>query len=123
MAKQDDKVTFRFTKSGLYRVVPATGIWGIHLSQDEILCNFVLDSMVLPSEIDYQLSSNGKLTEVKRKFANGKHDVEKELQVGVVMTKQNAAAIGEWLVKFSQETEEVEDGAGENAQYINADEF
>ncbi|MDR1944135.1 MAG: hypothetical protein LBQ19_04860, partial [Synergistaceae bacterium] len=72
--------------------------------------------MVLPSEIDYQLSPGGRLTELKRRFSNGRHDVDKELQVGVVLTRQNAAAIGEWLIKFSQESSEAEDGTGESTQ-------
>ncbi|MDR0648376.1 MAG: hypothetical protein LBF92_03480 [Synergistaceae bacterium] len=105
MAEHDDKVTFRFTKSTAYRVVPATGVWGVNATNGDILCNFVVDSFVLPVEIDYRPETD---EEIKRKFAKGKNDIEKELQVGILMTKRTARIVGEFLLNFSRSPDESE---------------
>ncbi|MDR1021613.1 MAG: hypothetical protein LBL73_12695 [Synergistaceae bacterium] len=108
MAEHDDKVTFRFTKSAAYRVVPATGVWGVNATNGDILCNFVVDSFVLPVEIDYRPETD---EEIKRKFAKGKNDIEKELQVGILMTKRTARIVGEFLLNFSRSPDESESDA------------
>jgi hypothetical protein len=105
MAEHDDKVTFRFTKSSAYRVLPATGVWGVNAANGDILCNFVVDSFVLPTEIDYRPETD---EEIKRKFAKGKNDIEKELQVGILMSKRTARIVGEFLLNFSRTPDESE---------------
>jgi hypothetical protein len=103
MAEHEEKVTFRFSKSATYRIVPATGVWGVGVTNGDILCNFVVDSFVLPTEIDYKPETDD---EIKRKFAKGRNDVEKELQVGILMNKKTAKIVGEFLINFSKSPDE-----------------
>jgi hypothetical protein len=103
MTEEIKKVMARFIKSPLYSVLPATSTWGIFTTDGNLLCNFVIEHTEIPTEIEYEVDSSGILDEKTRFFKNKPSDVEKLLQVGIVMSPQTALEIGQWLIDFVRE--------------------
>lgn len=98
-------ISTKIRKAASYHMVPATGTWGVFTGDGNVLCNFVVDYQAMPEEIEFSVDSNGATRELNRIFSDSSIDpsdlYERELQVGVLMTRQAAKAIGKWLIDFA----------------------
>jgi hypothetical protein len=101
MAENGTKeIKISFVKSKDFKFLPATGAWGGPNPQGEIVCNFFMEHRSYPEELKVHLDSKtGKI----KKEALSEGPLIRELQVGIVMRPDIARAVGEWLVKQSDQ--------------------
>jgi hypothetical protein len=96
------KIKVLFSKAPDYRKIAATGVWGGPAPTGEILCNFFIDQMSSPDELEITLSPTGE-KELENPIFKEEKTVIRELQVCVIMSPLIAKSVGEWMIKRAEE--------------------
>ncbi len=100
--EEQPKVRIEFEKSPHYRLMPADGAWGGPTPRGRIMVNFFVDIPSAPYSITHDLTEDGQLgTELERSPAvDGTIPrVARELQVGVLLSLEDAEGVGRWLLE------------------------
>lgn len=102
--KEQTKVFFKYEQGAGYRIVHATGARGAITPSGGILFELFTEFAVPPSEEIHRLNPNGTLGGLE--FAHPKKEtveISRQLQVGVVVSPDDAESIGKWLLKKVEE--------------------
>src|SRR5439155_10457048 len=83
-------------------VLPINGAWGGQTVNDMLLVDVYLERQANPDEITHSLEG-GRIGPEERKPAGVDNTIDRELQVGLVMTAATARLLGEWLVHKADE--------------------
>lgn len=98
----EKKIKVLFSRSRDYRTVSATGIYGGPTPSGEILCNFFIEHVIFPDELEITLAPTGEKESEKQLFREGKSFI-REIQIGVMMSPHVAKSIGEWMIQRAEE--------------------
>lgn len=100
------EIEYKFKKLSDYKIIHTDGIWGGITKDGLIRMDLFAESTIIES-IKHEIQ-NGELTrEISRtpKVGNEKVTVQRDLQIGTIMTPKTARAISEWLEKQCDEIE------------------
>jgi hypothetical protein len=102
---EENKIKVLFSQSRDYRKISATGVWGGPTPSGEILCNFFIESLGYPDELEITISSLGKKELERPIFKDDKEGrtFVREMQIGILLNPLVAKSIGEWLSKKAEE--------------------
>jgi hypothetical protein len=92
-----DRITFRYVKSPDYRIVGANGAAGGLTPQGDLLVSFFVESAAFPEETTHEVGPDGKLGAQRDAAQPGPPVVERHLQVGVLLSRPQAAALADWI--------------------------
>lgn len=99
------KVKVHFRNAPDYKKHPATGVWGGVAPTGNVMAEFFVDTTANPDTVDYEVSDEGKQSEVGR-AGDREGDVRlilRELQTGVILTPQDAFTVGSWFMQKAVE--------------------
>jgi hypothetical protein len=91
------RVTFRYARSADYRIVAANGAAGGLTPQGDLLISFFVESAAFPPEATHPVDADGKLGPQESPAQPGTPEVERHLQVGVLLSRPQAAALADWI--------------------------
>jgi hypothetical protein len=96
------KIKVTFSQAQDYRKVAATGVWGGPAPSGDLLCNFFIEYMRFPDELEITLSPMGDKESENPIFKDEKTFI-REIQIGVMMSPLVAKSVGEWMIKRAEE--------------------
>ena len=99
-----ESVVFKYTKANDYRVIAANGAYGGPVSTDEIKVDFYVESMESPNLNKIEVEE-GKLGKVITRVP-GETNWIRELQIGLLLSRDTAENIGKWLLEKVQKVDE-----------------
>lgn len=100
------EVTFAFRHSAGYRQVPANGVFGGVTTQGDFRMEFYLEAPEIPAEVRHKLGDDRVLgEELSRTPAEPR--IIRDLQVSVVMSRDQAKALADWIQRKLAEYESV----------------
>jgi len=99
---EKNKIRVLFSQSQDYRKVSANGVWGGPTPSGDILCNFFVEHLSLPDELQITISPTGEKESEEQVYKEGKTFV-RETQIGVMMSPHVAKSIGEWMIQKADE--------------------
>lgn len=88
-----------------YNKYPCTGVWGGPVAGNYIMVSFSLDYPKTKVNIEMRLDNEGVArveTDSSRTGDDGKQQYIKELQTAVLLTPNDARAIGKWLIEQAE---------------------
>ncbi len=97
------EVKIHFSKASNYRLIPCSGAWGGITAQGLVVVDFYIERLDNPETIVVDLI---KGQYPKEKSRSGEK-VIRESQVGVVITPELAASIGNWLIEKSNQAKDL----------------
>lgn len=90
------KVTFFYSKSADYKLVPATGVYGGPTPTGHIRVEFHIDHPTNPIKLVHALTPEGRVgQELEREPPE--RTITREFQVGLILSPEVADSIGKWL--------------------------
>ena len=99
--KTERKIHVRYTPSPGCKIVPAGGVFGGLTPHGQLLCNFFVEYQDYPDKSEITVRADGK-TDVKSIYSKGNVYV-REVQVGVVLSRDVARSVGEWLIHHTSD--------------------
>ncbi len=91
------RITFEYVRSPGYRIVAANGAAGGLTPQGDLLISFFVESAAFPEESTHQVGPDGKLGAEEGQAQSETPRVERHLQVGVLLSRPQAAALADWI--------------------------
>jgi len=98
-------VHFHYVKSGYFRVVLADGAIGNVTPQGKILFSLYNERAALPRLIVQEINEEGVLGQVVS--SESKTGIVREMEVAVVMDRNNAAGLRDWLTIWIGELDKI----------------
>ena len=93
--KKPEKVTIDFVRSPSFRAVHCNGVWGGLTPRQELSIIFFTERATPPLSVTHKVSPDGRLgPEIARKTTS---DVQRECEVEVLMSMDDAVSIHKWL--------------------------
>ena len=84
------------------RVVHADGVWGGVTPAGSVQLAFFVETKEFPETVNYEIQDSKALTEISRR---GRQDVQREIQVDIIMSLDRAKAVQKWLADKLSEIE------------------
>lgn len=106
---EDKKVKFVFHRADDYRMVAANSVWGGITPRGDILVEFAVETLETPENITNLVRPDGQLGDELSRTPRETY-VRRELQVGMVLSMNNAESIGQWLVAKAAELKNISPG-------------
>ena len=106
---EDRKAKFVFHRAADYRTVAANAVWGGVTPRGDILVEFALETIEDPESVVNSVRSDGKLGDELSRIPR-EVTFRRELQVGVVLSVDNAESIGQWLIAKAAELKKLTQG-------------
>ncbi|WP_028973132.1 hypothetical protein [Spirochaeta cellobiosiphila] len=97
----DKEITFEFVKDPDYKMIAINGAWGGVTPRGEIKFDLFFEHVDFPEEVSYMTTPDGLGPEVSRDPV--KSSIIREVMMGIVMTPENAANLGHWLIEKSNQ--------------------
>lgn len=99
------KAEIEFSNARYYKKYAATGAWGGVTPNGGIALDFYVDSIRSPESIEMEITEEGVHKEVSRKgdIKDGRAQILREFQTGVILTSRDAFSIGAWLMQKAVE--------------------
>ena len=101
-----ESVQFRFTRAQNYHLVWANGAFGGATTRGQFKMDFYTEYNATPDTIEHEIRADGGLGRELRREPSERRLV-RELQVGVVMTLDQAEQLGQWLLEQTKKAKEV----------------
>ena len=110
--KKHESIRFEYSKGNDYRLVHATGAHGGMTPGGLIKFDLHSEFGISPDYEEFKLTPEGKLADrISEDEDATKLHLKRELQVGVVMSPQDAFHLGTWLLEKVKQAEEVRKSA------------
>jgi hypothetical protein len=90
------KVTFLYSKSSDYKLVPATGIYGGPTATGHIRVEFFVDHPTDPDKTVHAVTPEGRIGEELEREPRDR-SITREFQMGLILAPEVADSIGRWL--------------------------
>ena len=90
------QINVRFHQVPDHRTFHASGVWGGHTPQGDVLASFFFEHQALPQGLVMELDETGKPSTTERLGGN---EFVREVLTSVVMTPSVALSVGRWLVE------------------------
>ena len=100
-----DEITFDFVRSPHFRVVHSNGAWGGITPRRELSVTFYSERGSIPDSVTHALASDGLGSEIRR---TGTNNVQRECEVEVLMSMQDAVNLHRWLESRIEEWRTIE---------------
>ena len=108
MPDPQPNVTFRFAKASDFRLLPVNCVWGGLTPRGDIMVHLCHEKAALPSSVTYAVASNGQLANEINRDPDSVYD--RIAMAGIVLTVDQAASIGGWLLERVAEAQAAEKG-------------
>lgn len=113
--KTKGEIEYVFSRSPDYRVVPSNGVWGGITPRGDLLIDFTVETGLNPKLVAHEVTEKGLGPEIRREPpTTGK--VQREAQVGILISLVHAQSIAKWLLgkveEFEKKAESLEEGEG-----------
>lgn len=105
MTEKKDRVKFRYEKNPEYKVIYANGAHGGITSRGEFRYELFIEYNKSPHEIIHSITPDGLGPEVERNPAEA--PITRELQIGVIMSINQAKSVAHWILKNISDVEKV----------------
>lgn len=104
----DNTVKFKYIFDNDYNPKYANGAFGNATPNGEIVVHFYFERDALPYEQEFELKKGGFLGEcIKREPENKKYI--RYVQSGLILTREEAKGLGEWLINLASTEMEEDD--------------
>jgi hypothetical protein len=90
------QINVRFQQIPDHRTFHASGVWGGHTPQGDVLASFFFEHQALPQGLVVELDETGKTATTERL---GGGEFVRDVVTSVVMTPPIALSVGRWLVE------------------------
>ena len=97
MASEKKQIKFHYIKSNLFRVIHSDGAWGGITPQGEVFFTLFNSRPPIPEILVQAIQENGELGTELSDLTVSKEGIVREVEVGVVMTTENAKALIDFL--------------------------
>ena len=99
------KAEVKFSNARYYKKYAATGAWGGVTPNGSIAVDFYVETLRSPESIEFEITEEGEQKEVSRKgdIIDGRAQILREFQTGVILSSKDAFAIGAWLMQKAVE--------------------
>lgn len=104
--KKAKKIKFIYNKPQDYRIYPVNGVWGGVSGRGDLICNFFVEHHEVPKEEVLALKEDGSLEPIKEK-PKEQVNVIRDLQVGILVNREQAISIANWILEKVKEFEKV----------------
>jgi hypothetical protein len=106
MADKPQSIRYKFTRAPDYRVLAANGAWGAIATNGIITVDFYVERIANPETIVQYLEGD-RAGQEERIPGEPECLIEREAQVGLILTPDTARAIGQWLIERADEYERI----------------
>lgn len=113
--KKVETVTFKYAKANDYRVIAANGVYGGPLPSGEIKADFFVEFVETPGVERFEVKDKRLGALIDRVPSKGTWI--RELQIGLLLSRNTAKSIGEWLLEKVKIAEEQALKAGEKLEH------
>ncbi len=96
-AEEPKRVTAHYIKSSQHRIIHASGMWGGITPQGEVRIAMFHEFQKLPDRILYSITEVGALQEIQREGGGNPYEVDREVEVDIIMSVGTARALRAWL--------------------------
>ncbi|OIN59832.1 hypothetical protein [Arsenicibacter rosenii] len=96
-------VTAHYIKNELFRTVYVSGVYGGFTPEGLLNVNFFTERATIPQQITITPIQDGQRLRLEESNPVGKQGITRELQVGTVMSIQQAQALQIWLADKIEE--------------------
>lgn len=103
-----EKIKFIYTKAPGYRVVYGSGVYGGVAPQSTIKFDIYTEYKNPPEREIRTIEEDGKLGEPEEQVTEGTLTVERERQIGVIISIDQAKSIADWLSGKVKEFEKLQ---------------
>ena len=90
-----NQINVRFRESPDHRTFHASGVWGGHTPQGEVVASFFFEHQSLPQGLVVDLDEKGMPAATERL---GGDEYVREIVTSVVMSPPVALSVGKWLI-------------------------
>lgn len=90
-----NEVEFHYIKSNHFRVIHGDGVYGGVTPRGFIHLNFFSERAPIPQKITHEVTVSGQLG--KEISAEGKEGIVREVEIGVVISLEQAQSLTKWL--------------------------
>jgi hypothetical protein len=104
---EERSIRNRYYRAEGYRVVAVNGALGVIAAQDVIVADLYVERMSMPSASVPRPNEQGTLAPEEFGLPTGECVLERESQVGLMLSPSAARAIGEWLIGKADEYEQM----------------
>ena len=112
---EGQEVEFRYFKDANYRTVYANGVHGGITTRGDLKMDFFVESPLVPDKVFHNVTKEGLGPETGREPDIGdKRVIQRESQVGVVVSLEQAKSIAYWLLKNIRDFEEAKQKGGKD---------
>lgn len=109
MSQNRNEIKFKYVHADNYNPAYVNGAHGGLTPRGELVVNFYLERLDLPSAITHEILPNGALgSEVSQEPADTKNSLVRFVESGIVLTYENARIIHSWLGERVKEMEALE---------------
>ena len=109
MSPNRNEIKFKYVYADNYNPAYINGAHGGLTPRGELVVNFYLERLDLPSSITHELLPNGALgSEVSQEPADTKNSLVRFIESGIVLSYENARIIHGWLGERIKEMEALE---------------
>jgi hypothetical protein len=106
-AAEPRRVTIDYLKSNLFRVIHADGVVGGLTPRLDLHIDFWNERIPIPKQIAHSITSDGHMGEEIREGRLSRSSLVREVEVGIVMSVNNAKAFRDWLDERIREAEQI----------------
>lgn len=101
---EPESIVFKYTKANDYRIVTANGAYGGPEPTGGIKVDFFIESLEYPNLQRFELEGTKLGKEVRR--IPGENNWVRELQIGLLLSRDVAETIGNWLLEKVKQSDE-----------------
>jgi len=112
--KKVEIITFKYRKASDYRVIAVNGAYGGPLPTGEIKADFFIEFREAPDTERFELRNNKIGPLIKQE--PGEETWIRELQIGLVFSRNTANSIANWLLEKVKKAEEQEVKVGQKSE-------
>ena len=110
-----ETVTYKYVKARDYRVIAVNGVYGGPLARGGIKMDFFVESTEIPSVERFEVKDKRLGKSIER--IPSERTWIRELQIGVILQRDVAKSIGEWLLGKVKIAEEQAKKAGQKLEH------
>lgn len=103
------RIRFHYIKSNLFRVIHVDGALGGITSRGLVHCAVYSERQAIPQTTEHEVTAEGRLG--AQSSQEGKEGIVREMDVDLIMTKQTAIELRDWLNDRIGELDRLELGA------------
>ena len=104
--EEGELLEIHYEKSNSFRVVHADGVYGGMTNQRTLFVSIFSERNPIPKKTVHQIDETRRVVRERQDLRDGKSGVMREVEVGLVFSRDTAQSVGLWLLKKVQEFDE-----------------